>query len=423
MPADAQAAGLPGAPPGGGMVGAGGFGPNGAFSLEDSNTLARWARGDLELGPSPAAGTSAAAPAGTSAAAPSDGRKSVVPPIPQGYRPLYDPYALEQDIATKSWLGVPTADEEDIAKHLRAGDMEYWNPQTNDRRWLPMPGGAKDAGAQVEAGGAAAKESALQPYKQVTIKRTNPVTGQPEELMMAGDDAATYLHGGGPGTGGGAPGTQPPGAAAPIAAPGLGDVSKQMGDMLEKSRAAQNGLDEAKQLQATLEQIGNVGPGTDWAGKISAILGRAGYSQAELTAAGLPNASDVYAAQKLSTDLLLNRAKESFTKVTNMDLGTVRGATPSAEMPLGASRELLGNVVIPQLWRETRRYQDLAQNPAVWQSPAGFHQAYAAWDVNNPLSNFRTGPPAPGTGQAAPAAGAPTLRWDPQQGKLVPMGR
>ena len=431
--------------------------PQAADDLDKDPIFGRMLRG--ETIPPAAAAAPSGGPAGGPAGPVSGGPpgpagpsgypyQTQVPPVPEGYQPVFNPMAMRQLAIQGQAAGVQLpAVEKDLATY-DGGDQLYYNPQTGHSYLAPYAYGPKDPGrqayeAQLKAGATATGTATGEaPYKQVTIKTTN-AQGAPVELTMSGDDAARYLHGLGPGAPAGGPaggpppvpGGPPPGASAgpggassappgvstPVAPPGLEDVGKAMGDMRDKARVAQNGLTEAKQLQLVLGQIANVGPGTDWAGRISAIMQRAGWSPDTLKAFGLPDASDVYAAQKLSTDLLLNRAKESFNKVTNMDLGTVRGATPSAEMPLGASRDLLGNVVIPQLWREAQRYTDMARNPAVWQSPAAFHQAYATWDANHPIENFQTGPPPLGSAPgAAPGAAPAVTRWirDPTSGQL-----
>jgi hypothetical protein len=349
MPADAQAAGLPGAPSGGGMPGAGGFGPNGAFSLEDSNTLARWARGDLELGPAPAAGTSAAAPAGTSAAAPSDGRKSVVPPIPQGFQPHYDPYEIEQEIAKRSVLGVPTGDMDDIAKQIRAGDMEYFNPQTGEHRWLPMPGGAKDAGAQVAAGAEGMKTTATKqaaaPYETVDAQVWTPqgIVLMPLPRDQYNAAVARTFGSGGPGAGApaaaGAPGAGAPGAAAggptlagqPVARPGAQEGFQRLGEINSAASDASLQAQNLQDIKNLIPVVGKTGWGADTRAQAAKIAQGLGATPEQTQALFSINPNDADALQKQFVRLSTAAVRQMGAREPGSVINLFQKAFPSFE--------------------------------------------------------------------------------------------
>jgi hypothetical protein len=353
MPADAQAAGLPGAPSGGGMPGAGGgYGPNGAFSLEDSNTLARWARGDLELGPGAA---STAVPTGTQAAAPSDGRKSVVPPIPQGYRPLYDPYQIEQDIANKSLLGLPTGYLEEIAKSLRAGDMEYSNPQTGDRRWLPMPGGAKDAGAQVAAGAEGLKTTATHaaaaPYETVKAQVWTPqgivemdlprdqYNAAVDRMFGPGGSGASGPGGPGPAAGGPGPAAGGPGSAAggptlagqPVARPGAQEGFQRLGEINAAASDASLQAQNLQDIKNLIPVVGKTGWGADTRAQAAKIAQGLGATPEQTQALFSINPNDADALQKQFVRLSTAAVRQMGAREPGSVINLFQKAFPSFE--------------------------------------------------------------------------------------------
>ncbi|HEY1430764.1 MAG TPA: hypothetical protein VGF39_03930 [Stellaceae bacterium] len=104
-----------------------------------------------------AAAQPAAAGATTDAAPPG---KTVVPPIPPGFVPVYDPLAVEQHAARMNALNMPSVEAEAVAARLREGDNLYRNPQTGETRWLPTPGGVKDTGSAIASGTAGATTGA-----------------------------------------------------------------------------------------------------------------------------------------------------------------------------------------------------------------------------------------------------------------------
>jgi hypothetical protein len=350
MPADAQAAGLPGAPSGGGGAG-GGYGPNGAFSLEDSSTLARWARGDLELGPPPAAGTSAAAPAGTSAAAPSDGRKSVVPAIPQGFQPVYDPYVVEQDIARKSMLGIPTGDEEDIAKRIRDGDMQYRNPQTGESRWLPMPGGAKDAGAQVAAGAEGLKTTATHaaaaPYETVSgyvdtpqgrvkVEIPRPAYNEAwQRTFGAGAQPAGAQPAGAQPAGAQPAGAQPAGgvtlAGEPVARPGAQEGFQRLGEINAGASDAALQLQNLQDIKNLIPVVGRTGWSGDTRAQAAKIAQSLGATPDQTQALFGINPNDADALQKQFLRLSAAATRQMGAREPGSVISLFQKAFPSFE--------------------------------------------------------------------------------------------
>jgi hypothetical protein len=325
------------------MPGAGGYGPNGAFSLEDSSTLARWARGDLELGPPPA-----------------------VPPIPQGFQPLYDPYALEQEIAKRSLLGVPTGDMDDIAKQIRAGDMEYFNPQTGEHRWLPMPGGAKDAGAQVAAGAEGMKTTATKqaaaPYETVKAQIWTPQGIAEIELPRDQYNAAvarTFGSGGpgAPAAGAPAPGAPAPGAPAPgapapgapgaaaggagaggpilagqpVARPGAQEGFQRLGEINSAASDAALQLQNLQDIKSLIPAVGRTGWSGDLRAQAAKIFNSWGATPEQAQSVFGINPNDADALQKQFVRVQMSAARQMGAHEPGSVIGMFKQAYPSFE--------------------------------------------------------------------------------------------
>jgi hypothetical protein len=178
----------------------------GALSPEDSALLAAFGRGEVNLG---APGGGAGAPA------PPPQRQSVVPAIPEGFQPVYDPLAVENFVTRRQGLGIPSGEPEAIAARLREGDMLYRNPKSGESRWLAMPGGAKDVQATVAAGTAGATTGATAgagaPYDLVPATIMGPNSTPVTVNIPKSEYLKAFPQGQGAGAG--------PGAGPPIGTP------------------------------------------------------------------------------------------------------------------------------------------------------------------------------------------------------------
>jgi hypothetical protein len=186
-----------------------------ALSPEDSALLARYGRGEIELG------APSSAPTSTPAAAPSGAGKSVVPPVPEGFTPVYDPLQVEQFVARQQALQIPSGAAEGVAARLREGDMLYRNPKTGESRWMQMPGGIKDIAGQITAGTAGQTAGATAPFKgptPITIQRPG---GPPETMQMIQNPDGSFSAAPVAAAAGGSPGA----AGGPAGAPGGGGAA------------------------------------------------------------------------------------------------------------------------------------------------------------------------------------------------------
>jgi hypothetical protein len=319
----------------------GGFGPSGGLSLEESDKLARFGRGELELG--------GAAAAAAPAAAPSGGGKSVVPPIPQGFQPAYDPFTLEQTIAQRSIAGVPTTDLEDIAKRVRDGDMLYRNPQTGQSQWLPMPGGAKDAGAQVAAGAEGAKTTATHqaaaPFETVPAQINTPQGIVTMDLPRDQYNAAVArtFGAGGPGAGAaaaGAPGAAAVGAGAvggptlagqPVARPGAQEGFQRLGEINAAASDASLQAQNLQDIKNLIPVVGKTGWGADTRAQAAKIAQGLGATPEQTQALFNINPNDADALQKQFVRLSTAAVRQMGAREPGSVINLFQKAFPSFE--------------------------------------------------------------------------------------------
>jgi len=400
----------------GGAVGGAGPSPvdNTPLSVAESAQLAQLARGDAELGPM-ATAPAPAAPGGL-AGAPT---KDAVPPIPAGFKPVYDPFVIEQTISNRAAVGWPTSDLEDIAKRIRDGDMLYRNPDSGESRWLQMPGGVKSrapalagATAQATAAGTAAGTA---PYDFVEVQRQGP-GGKIETWRMPKDQAMQLFGAGGapgaapgaaPGVAPGAPGapgtvgagapTSVPGAPVgmPVAQPGVADVNKRLQDLQTNADQAQQELNTVTNMRDIFNRGIQTGWGADTRAQLGRVLSQLGVDQDSIKNLTGIAPSDADAFQKQALRLSTEGVRTLGAREPGSIVSMFTRAYPSLETQPGAL-DVMTNI----LGQEQRRILDkrsavlgaVSQPPAGGYGPLGIQgtqlQAEQQFDQQNPALNY-----------------------------------
>ena len=418
--------------------------PQAADDLDKDPIFGRMLRG--ETIPPAAAAAPSGGPAGGPAGPVSGGPpgpagpsgypyQTQVPPVPEGYQPVFNPMAMRQLAIQGQAAGVQLpAVEKDLATY-DGGDQLYYNPQTGHSYLAPYAYGPKDPGrqayeAQLKAGATATGMATGEaPYKQVTIKTTN-AQGAPVELTMGGDDAARYLHGLGPGApaggpaGGPPPGPAqaPPGVSVPSTVPGAADVSKRLQDL-------QTNADQAQQEMNTVLNMRDImtrGLATGWTAEWRANFARALNAvpgidpDAVKSLAGIdPANADMFQKQalRLSTEGVRTLGAREPGSIVQM----FTRAYPSLETQPGAL-DAMTNV----LRQEQQRILDkrdfmvdaLKQSPAGGYGPLGIQgaqlQAERNFDQTNPARNYlRSAYLMTGTRQGGPTSDWYKQAWTP----------